>query len=233
MKAVLSAAAKTGEVKRVVLTSSFASVVDIEKKVDSDFVYTGEHWNPLTYEEAISPDTNAIVAYRGSKKFAGLEAWNFVKDEKTSFDLVTLCPPMTFGPIVHPVNDASQLNESNAKLWEVATGKDLPEQRVPVWIDVRDLAQAHIEALVRPEVGGNRYAIASPEKWSYELAAMTLRQKYPDLQDKVVRIGDVKTPKSYSLESDRVSRELGISFRSFQSSVTDLFDGLHDRGMAP
>jgi nucleoside-diphosphate-sugar epimerase len=83
-------------VKRVVLTSSFASVIDIERKPGPGFTYTGEHWNPQTYEQSIDKHTSAVVAYRGSKKFADLEAWNYVQEHKPSFDLVTLCPPMTF-----------------------------------------------------------------------------------------------------------------------------------------
>jgi hypothetical protein len=73
------------------LTSSFASVIDVGKKVGPEFTYTGKDWNPLTYEEAADPATSAVVAYRGSKKFAEVEAWDFVKRQKPSFDLVTLC----------------------------------------------------------------------------------------------------------------------------------------------
>lgn len=230
---MLFAAARTGKVKRVVLTSSFGAVRDFNTDVGPEFVYTGDHWNPLTYEQAAAPETTAPVAYRGSKKFAELEAWDFIKTQKPSFDLVTFCPPMTFGPVVHPVSKAEELNESNAKLWEVAMGKPLPEQRVPVWIDVRDLAQAHVEALLRPEVSNKRYAIAAPEKWSYEIAASTLREKYPALRDQVVDVGDAMAPDSYGLDWRTVKRDLGIEFRPFESSVIDLFEGLEKRGIVP
>ena len=233
VKAVLSAAAKTGKVKRTVLTSSFAAVRDFGKEVKPNFTYTGEHWNPLTFEEAAALDTSAPVAYRGSKKFTELEAWEFIKREKPSFDLVTFCPPMTFGPIVHPVKSADELNESNAKLWEVATGKGLPEQGVPVFIDVRDLAKAHVEAVMRPEVGNKRYAIAVPDRWSYEMAAAILRQKYPEAKSKIAAIDQAEPPESYSLDWQSVNRDLGVQFRSFHSSVIDLFERLAKQGIVP
>lgn len=234
VKAILSAAAATGKVKRVVLTSSFASVLDAGKQVGTGFTYTGKDWNPLTYEEAAAPETSAVIAYRGSKLFAEREAWNFVEKEKPSFDLATLCPPMTFGPIAHPVTSPEQLNESNAKLWQVASGSQtLPEARVPVWIDVRDLAKAHVECLLRPSAGMQRYTPASPEKFSYELVATILRKQYAGAQKQVIAIDDAVAPEGYDLDWQTVSKDLGVDFHSFRDSVVDLFDGLGTQGMRP
>ena len=220
VKAILTAAAKNPRIKRIVLTSSFASVIDVAKNVGPGFTYTGEHWNPLTYEEAVKADP--VVAYRGSKKFAELEAWNFLEREKPGFDLVALCPPMTFGPVVHPIANASQLNESNAVLWSIATGANpLPVSRVPVWIDVRDLAKAHVEALLRPEIHNKRYVPTASEKFSYGLAAEIMRKEFPWAKEKVTP-GDPSIPDSYDLDWESVTRDLGIRFRSFKETVVDL-----------
>ncbi|KAK4626548.1 hypothetical protein CLAFUW4_04905 [Fulvia fulva] len=226
VKAILSAAANTGKVKRVVLTSSFASVIDIGRNAGPGFTYTAQHWNPLTYEEAIAPETNAVVAYRGSKKFAELEAWNFVEREKPSFDLVAFCPPMTFGPIAHPVLEPSQLNESNARLWDVAVGQPLPEARVPVWIDVRDLAAMHVEAVFSDKAGGKRYVPASPGKYLYELAASVLRSHFPAAIGQVVEIDEASPPVGYYLDGKAVTEDLGIQYRDFETTVVDLFGSL-------
>lgn len=233
VKAILSAAAQTGNVKRIVLTSSFASVIDVNKKPGPEFTYSASDWNPLTYEEACAPETNAVVAYRGSKKFAEVEAWNFVEREKPSFDLVTFCPPMTFGPVVHDVRTAAELNESNANLWKVAVGGALPEARVPVWVDVRDLAQAHVEALFSDTAGGKRYTIAASDKFSYELAASILRKHFKQAKDQVIKIDDAKAPESYNLDNEVVGGDLGVRFRSFESSVVDLFEKLERDGISP
>lgn len=234
VKAILSAAAVTGKVKRVVFTSSFASVLDAGKQVGPGFTYTGEDWNPLTYEEAAAPGTSAVIAYRGSKLFAEREAWRFVEQEHPSFDLVTLCPPMTFGPIRHPVDNPQELNESNAKLWQIAAGDHtLPEARVPVWIDVRDLAKAHVECLYRPSAGMQRYTPASPEKFSYELVASILRQHYPAARKQVVAIDDAAAPVGYDLDWKSVAADLGVEFHSFRECVIDLFDGLAALDMTP
>ncbi|KAI1764533.1 NAD dependent epimerase/dehydratase [Hypoxylon sp. FL1150] len=219
---VLEAASASPNVRRVVITSSFASVLDANRKAPPYFTYTGQDWNPLTYEESIDPATSAVIAYRGSKKFAELRAWEFIKEKKPSFDLVTLCPPMTFGPVVHPVQDVGSLNESNKMLWRIASGeKPLPVARVPFWIDVRDLAQAHVEAVLRPEVGGKRYVPASPERFSYAMAAGIIGSNFDWAKDKVAQ--EVQAiDESHGLDGETAARDLGIEYKSFRETVVDL-----------
>ncbi|ETI22618.1 hypothetical protein G647_06694 [Cladophialophora carrionii CBS 160.54] len=220
---VQKAAAQAPQIRRVVITSSFASVIDVDRKAPPHFTYTAADWNPLTYEEAADNNTSEVVAYRGSKKFAELAAWDFVQREKPGFDIVTLCPPMIFGPFVHPVARLEELNDSAAKLWEVASGVDpMPLARVPFWIDVRDLAQAHVESLLRPEVGNKRFTIASPERFSYQKAAEIIIKEFDWGRDRVHLPDTEQTiDQSHDLDGETAARELGITYRSFHDSVVD------------
>ncbi|KAJ5652718.1 hypothetical protein N7507_010144 [Penicillium longicatenatum] len=206
VKSILSASAKPGsKIQRIVLTSSFASVVDINRTPPPGFTYTGADWNPLTYETAIDPSSTSVVAYRGSKKFAELAAWDFIKNEKPQFDLVTLCPPMVFGPVSHPVPNIESLNESNSDLWSVAAGADpLPGARVSAWIDARDLADAH--------------------PFSYEYAADIMKAEFEWAKDAVTNgyAAGVKPSASYEVDGETVARELGVEYRSFKETVVDL-----------
>ncbi|KFA45563.1 hypothetical protein S40293_06601 [Stachybotrys chartarum IBT 40293] len=219
---ILEAAAASPKIKRVVLTSSFASVLDVNRKAPPYFTYTGEDWNPLSYEESIDPKTSAVVAYRGSKKFAELKAWEFVKERKPDFDLVTLCPPMTFGPVVHPVANVDALNESNKMLWKITSGENpLPVARVPFWIDVRDLAQAHVEAILRPQVGGKRFIPASPERFTYAQAATIIGENFDWAKDKVTK--EVHgVDESHGVDGEGAANELGLKYTSFKQTVVDL-----------
>ncbi|KAK4172041.1 hypothetical protein QBC36DRAFT_315217 [Triangularia setosa] len=65
VKAILSAAAAAGTVKRVVITSSFATMFDIDRvqMAAQYFTYTAGDWNLLTYDKAAHPETSAVVAY--------------------------------------------------------------------------------------------------------------------------------------------------------------------------
>ncbi|KAL2161842.1 hypothetical protein VTH06DRAFT_7626 [Thermothelomyces fergusii] len=210
-------------IRRLVLTSSFAAVLDASRKAPPYFTYTGADWNPISYAEAADPAASAVVAYRGAKKFAEQAAWDFVRARRgCGFDLVTLCPPMTFGPVAHPVAGAARLNESNAVLWRAASGAGpLPVARVPFWIDVRDLARAHVEALLRPEAGGKRFLPAAPERFTYALAARIVEEEFAWAKGRVSR-EEQAVDESHGVDGETAARELGLEYRRFRQSVTDL-----------
>ncbi|TDZ38757.1 putative uncharacterized oxidoreductase [Colletotrichum spinosum] len=222
VEAILQAVDNNPGIKRIVVTSSFAAVLDADRKAPPYFTYTGTDWNPLSREEAGAPGTSAVIAYRGSKKFAELAAWDHVANGDKHFDIVTLCPPMTFGPVVHPVDGVSKLNESNAMLWKIANGqKPLPVARVPFWIDVRDLAVAHVEALLRPEVGGKRYIPAASDRFSYGLAAKVMTENFPWAAGRVTQ-EEQAIDTSHGLDSELAAKELGLNYRTFDQTVVDL-----------
>jgi len=201
--------------------------MNADRKAPPRFTYTAADWNPLTYEESIDKKTSAVIAYRGSKKFAEVEAWKFA-ERNPGFDIVTLCPPMTFGPICHPVANLAGLNESNANLWKVASGDftNLPVARVPFWVDVRDLAHAHVEALLRPEAGGKRFTVSSPEKFSYVLVAKIVSEgeEFPWGKERVANLGEVAIDDSYDLDGETAAEALGLSYTPFKKTVTDFVE---------
>lgn len=122
-------------------------------------------WNPVTMEEGITGD--AITTYRASKTFAERAAWDFVQSHKPNFDVVTLCPPMVYGPIVN-AQTIENLNASSERFWKFLSGKvkSIEPMGAPIWIDVRDLAQAHLAAYERKEAGGNRIFVVADELYS-------------------------------------------------------------------
>ncbi|KAI8295796.1 hypothetical protein K4K56_010515 [Colletotrichum sp. SAR 10_98] len=224
--AIMSAAEAQANIKRIVITSSFAAVLNADRKAPPYFDYTSDDWNPLTEEDACIPGTSPAIAYRAAKKYAELVAWDWMRatDEGTSrhFDLVTLCPPTTFGPVVHPVSGVSKLNESNAMLWKIAKGETpLPVARVPFWIDVRDLAVAHVEALLRPEAGGKRYLLGANDRFSYGLAAKIMADSFEWARGTVAQ-EEQAIDTSHGLENKIAAKELGLNYRTFDQTVIDL-----------
>lgn len=140
---------------------------------------------------------------------------------------------MVFGPVVHPVPTVSDLNESNSVLWSVAAGADpLPAARVPAWIDVRDLAEVHVQALLTPEAGGKRFIAASEEPFSYEFAADIIRGEFEWASGVVTTnypTGEVPTA-GYGVDGATVAKELGVQYRPFKETVVDLVGQI--RGLA-
>jgi hypothetical protein len=72
LKAIKSGAPS---VKRVVITSSFVSVMSNKRGVVSDYTYTDKDWNPVTEEEALdSPQSGyqgELYPYHGHYCSAG------------------------------------------------------------------------------------------------------------------------------------------------------------------
>lgn len=46
-------------------------------------------------------------------------AWEFLEKEKPNFDLVTLTPPMVYGPLRHSIASTNDLNQSNARIYNL------------------------------------------------------------------------------------------------------------------
>lgn len=177
-------------VKRVMYTSSMAAIVDrsIPDVSTPQKTYTEADWNPMTYTQALKGDKGA--AYRAGKKFAELAAWDFIKTEKPNFDLVSINPPMIFGPYLPNTFKRlrlTDLNESNKRVYEgyVNSGKDkgLPHNALNVYVDVRDLARAHIEALERTEVGGERIIVSAREVSAQRICDL-VRTRFKELDER-------------------------------------------------
>jgi nucleoside-diphosphate-sugar epimerase len=141
LEVLKSVKAHAPTVKRVVVTSSCAAVVNFSAGPTSSprKIYTEEDWNPTTWDGALTGTPNN--AYQASKKFAEKLAWDFMEKEKPNFDLVTITPPMIYGPLRHSISSVKQLNESNGRIYNlfINTSKDapLPPNGMHVYADVR------------------------------------------------------------------------------------------------
>jgi nucleoside-diphosphate-sugar epimerase len=114
-RSVLVSALKYGsDVKRVVITSSCASVLDV---LTEPKVFSEKDWNQSSARECEEKGRNAPQAtkYRASKTLAERAAWQFVEENKDQlkFDITCINPPFVFGPVLHEVDKAENLNTSS------------------------------------------------------------------------------------------------------------------------
>jgi nucleoside-diphosphate-sugar epimerase len=140
------------QVKRVVITSSFASIVDLSKGSRPGYTYSEKDWNPVTWQEAI--DGQGGVAYCASKTFAEKALYDFVEKEKPNFTVASICPPMVYGPIESEM-DLGKLNTSSADIYQWMNGskKEIEPAQFPLFADVRDVGLAHVRAYEHPTGG--------------------------------------------------------------------------------
>jgi nucleoside-diphosphate-sugar epimerase len=196
--------------------------------------YSEKDWNPITQEEALKDPSNG---YRASKTFAEKAAWDFVANEKPGFDLVTMNPPMVFGPVVHHLNALDSLNTSNERIRDYIQGKvkgekELPTTPIPIWIDVRDLALAHVKAIETSSAGGKRFFVVSSNLFSNREILDIIRKNFPEYKDQLpaedVKGGDA--PEFAKIDNERVKGLLGKPFTSFETSMVDLVNSLKNVG---
>ncbi|NHT16088.1 NAD-dependent epimerase/dehydratase family protein [Cellulomonas sp. IC4_254] len=141
-------AARDARVPRVVLTSAFHAVGFGHGRVDH--VFTEDDWSPL--------DGPGMDAYGRSKVLAERAAWDDVRVHGGP-ELVTILPVAVLGPVM---GDA--VSGTNRLLQRILTGAlpGFPDLAIP-FVDVRDVAAAHIAALDRPEAAGLRVLVASQD----------------------------------------------------------------------
>lgn len=84
-------------VKHVVITSSFASIINPMKGHWPGHTYTEADWNPVTPGAALS---HPGLGYAASKTYAEKAAWDFLEKERPNFTISTMNPPMVIGPVV-------------------------------------------------------------------------------------------------------------------------------------
>ena len=142
---VLNAAIKSSTVKKVVLTSSVAAVhgdnIDMKESGLSEF--TEEHFN---YSSTVKHQP-----YSYSKVLAEKEAWK-ISESQDKWNLVVINPAFVMGPSLTKTSNSGSLDFMK----EMLTGKyymGAPNLMFG-FVDVRDVAKAHILALENEKAAG-------------------------------------------------------------------------------
>ncbi|QLG72908.1 hypothetical protein HG535_0D06170 [Zygotorulaspora mrakii] len=226
-KSILESIKKYGAdtVERVVITSSFAAIMDVRTVNDPSTTYTEADWNPDTWEGC---QANPMTAYCGSKKFAEKTAWDFLEANKDvlKFKLATVNPVYVFGPQKFDEDVTEHLNTS----CEVVNGLLHSSADVPVnnqirgqYIDVRDVSKAHLLAFQKENTIGKRLGL-SVESFVCQDVVDILNEDFPTLKGKLPT-GDRKAADAIAFSSFDTSESkkiLGFKFRTLRETVDDM-----------
>ena len=158
--AVMKAAQKS-KVKKVVITSSIAAV---------GFGRTGG----LTEKDWTDVNTEGLPTYDKSKTLAERAAWEFIAElpDDEKFPLVTINPANVFGPNVSTAPTSSfgfalalvqgHLPKPGLNWYETVMQHNS--------VDVRDVSQAHLEAVLRDEASDKRFILCAESESETEPA---------------------------------------------------------------
>ncbi|GAV28968.1 hypothetical protein PMKS-002446 [Pichia membranifaciens] len=217
------------QVTNVVITSSVVAMMDLRSSGENrtNTTVTNDMWNPITWDEVENP----MDAYAASKKYAEKAARKFYEDEKPSYKLATVNPPLVVGPQVFDDLVAQEMNSSNEIVSMVTKlpPSTEPQATLPSFtIDVRDIAEFHVLAFEKEKLADERIAVAASACIGQKVLNI-LNDNFPELNGKICK-GDYAS--ADKLEEDMcpkfdfdsiVEKAGGYDFIPLETSVIDLF----------
>ena len=221
------------DVQKVVLTSSFAAVGYGHHREKE--VYTEEDWSSVDGE---------ISAYAKSKTLAEKAAWEFVEnlEESKKFDLTVINPVAVTGPML-----TSDIGSSNDFLLKLISGSMPACPKIHMgYIDVRDVAKAHIFSMTEEKTNGERIIVSENEMFFAEVGK-TLNEagfkksptkELPNFLVKIMSffVGELKTllsalDRKGDIDKTKAERFFNWEYISTEQSVTETAQQLQEMGL--
>ncbi|CAH9095026.1 unnamed protein product [Cuscuta epithymum] len=211
---VLKACSETN-VKRVIIVSSVAAV------------YMNPNWpvDKVKDESCWSDDkycTETNNWYCLSKTIAERDAFQYA--QKHGLDVISVCPSLVLGPMLQQTPNSS----SSVLISLLKEGSETVQNKTPIVVDVRDVAESLLLAYENPEAEG-RY-ICNAHTLSVQDMVEMLKEMYPHY----------KYPKSFSkpegngIEHKVTSQRLqglGWSFRPLKETLKDSVESYRQAGL--
>ncbi|KAG6820007.1 hypothetical protein H0H93_006553 [Arthromyces matolae] len=197
-------------------------------------VSTEKDWSNATEEEFLSGVhvSNPGWSYAAAKALGEKAAWKFAAQEP-SLDLSIIIPPFIFGPYApgFPLPDAQSALSSNMHIYTLLNG-GVPPPLPPAFVDVRDVALAHVVALGVPKasnVEDKRFLVCGGAL-IWKDAVEYLRDNRPELKSRLPQ-GDAVFPgfpgPPTTLDVTRAKEVLNLkNYRDWKETVETTVDSL-------
>ncbi|MEZ4463187.1 MAG: NAD-dependent epimerase/dehydratase family protein [bacterium] len=228
---VLGAIERSGSVQRLVHTSSVSAVVS---RAEPGRLYTEADYSD---EATIKSDAYA---------YAKREAERLVAAHPGSFSRVMINPGLVVGPVytsAHAKGSASVVRD-----FVVGTFPGAPGFAFSV-VDVREVADAHVDALERADLDG-RFIVSAATLWMREMAA-AVAAGFPELRvrtnqlpsiliylaaifDKRMSLAMVKNllKRPQRVDNARSREVLKLTYRPIEESICECARSMIDQGFA-
>ncbi|MFL6089042.1 MAG: SDR family oxidoreductase [Aeromicrobium sp.] len=234
---VLGSVNATPSVKRVVLTSSVVAIHGDNIDMKGRGPFTEADWNTTS-----SVDHQP---YPYSKTVAERAAWDMA-EAQDRWDMVTIHPGLVIGPALTKVSKSGSMTTMKAFIdYSLATGA--PDLALG-FVDVRDVARAHILAGFTPSAHG-RYITNADTVTMLGMGKMLRRRfghSYPFPVSKIPKpmfrlVGpfagysrdfvDKNVGWPLAFDNTRSTKELGLVYRKPEDSLADHFQQMIDDGL--
>lgn len=212
-------------VSRFVYTSSIGAM-----RPDFDNAFNESAWNRVEINDIVNP----LMAYCYAKKIAEQKIWKFQEENINTikFSVTTINPSIILGPQKFENDVKPVLNFSNQLINNIIHAKPDADSTInpfsDSFINVRDIATAHIQAIQMDALANERLILAG-KTYSDQDVLDILNRGFPNLRGKI----PVGTPGSGNLSlndganniDDKHSRNLlKINYTPFRETVHSIAD---------
>jgi nucleoside-diphosphate-sugar epimerase len=237
---VLAAANSVASIEKVVLTSSVAAIYGDNKDIEGTEkgIFSEAHWN--------TSSSLRHQPYPLSKTVAEKAAWEMA-EAQNRWKMATINPGFVLGPSLSKRSDGVSVSFVQSLLnGEYSSGF------APLYfgyVDVRDVAEAHIQAMERQEAEGRHILVS--DTWTPEKLVNFLSTHYRDRYKVPQRIfpkavmyiaGPIIAGMSWKFvsrnigvpirfDNSRSQQQLGINYRPLESTFHDHIQQLSADGM--
>ncbi|XP_052170078.1 phenylacetaldehyde reductase-like [Diospyros lotus] len=210
---VLKSCAQYPSVKRVIVTSSMAAVAHNGNPLTSDVVVDETWFSDPVFVEKLKN------WYMLSKTLAEEAAWKFSKEN--GIDMVVLNPGLVIGPLLQQT-----FNESVEMILKLINGAPTFPNVIFRLVDVRDVANAHIQAFEIPSANG-RYCLVGRTVHCSDVLKI-LSELYPELKLPERCMDEKPFISTYQVSKDR-AKTLGIDFIPTVITIKDTVESLKEK----
>ncbi|RDB23611.1 hypothetical protein Hypma_009300 [Hypsizygus marmoreus] len=221
------------QLARIVITSSCAAISHFSTV---PITLSEADWNDGPVKECEEKGRNAdnLSKYAASKVLA---AWEFVDKHKSeiTWDIAVINPPWVFGPVKHDVASFETLPPSNQYFYNAVIKGDIlggfPAITTPGhgFVDVRDVAYAHIRALEAPAAGGERI-ICCAGSFVWQDIIDVANWLSPKPYHTIAKGEPGEKFRAITWNTEKQKRILGIKFRTLESIVRETLTQWAGRG---
>nr|CAD1821941.1 unnamed protein product [Ananas comosus var. bracteatus] len=212
---VLASCTKASSIRRVVVTSSMAAVMYNERPRTPEVVVDETWFSDAQFAE------KSKSWYVLSKALAEEAAWKVAKEN--SIDMVTINPAMVIGPLLQPT-----LNTSCEAILKLIDGSSTTYPNYSFgWINVKDVAMAHILAYEVPSANG-RYCLVERVAHYSEIVKI-IHELYPSLKLPEKCADDKPFAPIYQVSRDK-AKSLGIEYIPLETSIKETIESLKEKG---
>lgn len=196
-------------VQRVIITTSLTPFA--RWLVDPQVVGSPRGGDPSSYRAAEIDSDYVLATSQASDNIVYDAVWKWIKDAHAEFDLVSVTAPSVYGPSIWPLENSTDLEEANRRIWNICSNDanervTSPPYGIDFFTDVRvsqlailscscrsymlitisqDLAFATVQAVFMPQAGNKRFVISAGTMPSGSTIADFLISRFPDLGSRV------------------------------------------------